>query len=675
MIEFQAGNPLAVGQHGGCGERAELAPIDERLENILLDIQVVVDDGSHLLAQRGKMLDGFLDAVVGDVVGGGLGTQGEMVADVLLGKPMTVMGANDRIGQVEILDHGLELAPIVFGDPAAKDHGQFRRLANRAIGIEEALAESVQGRPAAEDEIVAVFHLCEEEAMLTSMLPLAWLKKRREGRQPLLTATLQVVRREGIGHFLQASRIAAAEEGVRTLPERDALGPQFVRDPVMLIQADACGEGKVRTHADEQATPRAVVDVKVVVHHPALGELQMPSVLGLLADGDQDPRRFACLEDRDDPIWLGLPEIRFDELVTILRRRIQNGSAPAHRPVLDPVMELVGNVAQKIPTHRILVAARAEKANHAFGLLEWLNEPVEQHPIETPVCKANAILVMLVEGVHLLLQGGQRPRRIKPDASTSCPSCARSAPKSRGLCPFRFSRIIGISRAEPLAIKNRDRLLDGDIARAFFVEVRTEARAAGWLSDEHFTVDGTLLEAWAGQKSFRRKDGTDPPPDDPTSRNPTVDFRGEPRANDTHHSTTDSDARLYKKGKGHEAKLAYLGHVLTENRHGLIVDALVTHATGTAEREAAVALIADTPDTGRVTVGGDNNYDTKDFVRQLREMGVTPHVAQYPDTATRGSAIDTRTTRHPGYLVSQRKRKLVEQCFGWMKTVAMPSSR
>jgi transposase len=239
-----------------------------------------------------------------------------------------------------------------------------------------------------------------------------------------------------------------------------------------------------------------------------------------------------------------------------------------------------------------------------------------------------------------------------------------------------FRWFVGLSMDDPVWAptvfsKNRDRLLDGDIAQAFFAEVRAEARAAGWLSDEHFTVDGTLLEAWAGQKSFRRKDGSEPPPDDPARRNPTVNFRGAPRANDTHASTTDPDARLYKKGTGHEAKLAYLGHVLTENRHGLIVDALVTHATGTAEREAAVALIADTADTGRVSVGGDKNYDTKEFVRQLRAMGVIPHVAQYPDTATRGSAIDARTTRHPGYLVSQRKRKLVEQCFGWMKTVGM----
>lgn len=218
--------------------------------------------------------------------------------------------------------------------------------------------------------------------------------------------------------------------------------------------------------------------------------------------------------------------------------------------------------------------------------------------------------------------------------------------------------------------KNRDRLLEGDIAQAFFLAVRAEARAAGRLSDEHVTVDGTLLEAWASQKSVRPKDRSDPPSDEPTSRKPTVNFRGEERANDTHQSTTDPDARLYKKASGQEAKLAYLGHLLTENRHGLIVDALVTHATGTAERDAAAAMIADLP-TGRVTVGGDKNYDTKGFVHQLRAMGVTPPVAQYPETATRGSAIDARTTRHPGDEISQQKRKLVEQCFGWMKTVGL----
>jgi transposase len=237
-----------------------------------------------------------------------------------------------------------------------------------------------------------------------------------------------------------------------------------------------------------------------------------------------------------------------------------------------------------------------------------------------------------------------------------------------------FRWFVGLSMDDPVwdattFTKNRDRLLEGEIAAAFFAEVLAEAKTAGLVSDEHFTVDGTLLEAWASQKSFRRRDTPPDPPDDPG--NPTVNFRGDARKNDTHHSTTDPDARLYKKAAGREAKLAYLGHLLMENRHGLIVDALVTAATGTAEREAALLMLSELPDGGRVTVGGDKNYDTRDFVHTSREMGVTPHVAQYPETDRRGSAIDGRTTRHAGYDVSQRKRKLVEQAFGWMKTVGL----
>ena len=193
------------------------------------------------------------------------------------------------------------------------------------------------------------------------------------------------------------------------------------------------------------------------------------------------------------------------------------------------------------------------------------------------------------------------------------------------------------------------------------------ARDARLLSDEHFTVDGTLVEAWASQKSFRRRDTPRDPPQD--SGNPSVDFRGETRTNDTHQSTTDPDARLFTKSRGSAATLCYLGHLLTENRHGLIVNALVTPATGTAEREAALAMLSALPDTGRITLGGDKNFDTRDFVRELRELGVTPHVAQFPETPRRGSAIDARTTRHSGYDLSQRKRKLVEQAFGWMKTI------
>jgi transposase len=210
--------------------------------------------------------------------------------------------------------------------------------------------------------------------------------------------------------------------------------------------------------------------------------------------------------------------------------------------------------------------------------------------------------------------------------------------------------------------KNRDRLLESDIAGAFFDAVRRQAAEAGLLSDEHFTVDGTLLEAWASLKSFRRKDaGPTPPPDDPG--NPTVNFHGESRRNDTHQSTTDPDAQLARKGAGKEAKLSYAGHVLLDNRYGLVANVCVTPATGTAEREAAVLLLGAVAHGG--TVGGDKGFDVPSFVAQVRALGVTPHVAQ----KVKGSAIDARTTRHAGYAVSQRKRKLIEQVFGWMKTV------
>ena len=185
------------------------------------------------------------------------------------------------------------------------------------------------------------------------------------------------------------------------------------------------------------------------------------------------------------------------------------------------------------------------------------------------------------------------------------------------------------------------------------------------LSAEHFTVDGTLIEAWAGLKSFKKKGTEAPPPDDPG--NPTVDFHGERRSNATHASTTDPEARLARKGSGKEAKLAYQGHALMENRHGLVVDTCVTQAIGTAEREAAAAMATNL--RRGATVGGDKGYDTRGFVAALRRLGLTPHVAQ--NLTHRRSAIDARTTRHPGYAVSQQKRKLVEEVFGWLKTVAL----
>src|ERR1700704_6757117 len=214
--------------------------------------------------------------------------------------------------------------------------------------------------------------------------------------------------------------------------------------------------------------------------------------------------------------------------------------------------------------------------------------------------------------------------------------------------------------------KNRDRLLRAEVAALFFRRVLDEAKARDLVSDEHFTVDGTLLEAWASLKSFKTVGADDPPPSDDPG-NPTVNFHGETRTNATHVSTTDPDAKLARKGAGKEAKLSYSGHVLMENRNGLVVDAVVDLATGTAERDAAFEMAAQIPGEGRVTVGGDKNYDTADLIEKWRGLNVTPHVAQ--NNTRRWSAIDQRTTRHPGYLISQQKRKRVEEIFGWLKTV------
>ncbi|MEJ2671536.1 MAG: IS5 family transposase [Deltaproteobacteria bacterium] len=212
--------------------------------------------------------------------------------------------------------------------------------------------------------------------------------------------------------------------------------------------------------------------------------------------------------------------------------------------------------------------------------------------------------------------------------------------------------------------KNQERFLHSDLAAAFFTRILEQAAAADLLSNEHFTVDGTLIEAWASLKSFRPKDA---PPPEGGSRNPEVDFHGEKRLNRTHASTPDPEARLFRKGKGKEAKLCFMGHVLMENRYGLVVSPRLTEATGTAERETAVHQVEAVPGRHRITVGGDKAYDTREFVQSLRALKAVPHVAQ--NCKGRNSAIDGRTTRHPGYAVSQRLRKRVEEIFGWMKTV------
>jgi transposase len=217
--------------------------------------------------------------------------------------------------------------------------------------------------------------------------------------------------------------------------------------------------------------------------------------------------------------------------------------------------------------------------------------------------------------------------------------------------------------------KNRDRLLEGAIAAKFLAAVLAQPRVKKLMSSDHFSVDGTLIEAWASMKSFKPKDGSGNEPPPGSGRNGEVDFKGEKRSNETRASTTDPDARLYRKGAGMEAKLAFLGHALMENRAGLIVNACLTPADGHGERNAALAMIeplANRP-TG-ITLGADKGYDAQVFVNELRAMNVRPHVTQ--NTNGRRSAIDARTTRHPGYAVSQRIRKRIEEAFGWMKTVA-----
>ena len=215
--------------------------------------------------------------------------------------------------------------------------------------------------------------------------------------------------------------------------------------------------------------------------------------------------------------------------------------------------------------------------------------------------------------------------------------------------------------------KNRERLLGGRIVQEFFGQVIEQARSRRLLSDEHFTVDGTLVEAWAGHKSFKPKDSRPgKPPDDP--RNPTVDFTGQKRSNDTHASTTDPEARLYRKSHGTESKLCYAGHVLMDNRHGLAVDVRLTPATGRSEPEAALDMVIDLPGMKRRTLGADKAYDIRHFVDLLRVLKTTPHIAGKNASY---SMIDKRTTRHPGYGLSQRKRKRVEEIFGWLKTVGL----
>ena len=312
-----------------------------------------------------------------------------------------------------------------------------------------------------------------------------------------------------------------------------------------------------------------------------------------------------------------------------------------------------------------------------FSYVDLEDRIPAQHPLRTIRTIVNDVLASLDAEFEQLYEGTGRqsvaPERLLRASLLQAFYSVRSERQLMEQINYNllFRWFAGLGIDDPVwdhstFSKNRDRLLDADVAAKFLEAVLRHPKVKRFLSDDHFSVDGTLVEAWASLKSFRAKDGSDEPPG--PGRNGERDFHGEQRTNDTHESKTDPEAKLFRKGKSHPAKLYFMGHALIENRHGLVVQADATQATGRAERQAALTMI-DRHDPGSerpLTLAADKGYDTADFVADLRQKCVTPHVA----SKIKGSAIDGRTTRHEGYKVSQRKRKLVEEAFGWGKTIA-----
>jgi len=303
----------------------------------------------------------------------------------------------------------------------------------------------------------------------------------------------------------------------------------------------------------------------------------------------------------------------------------------------------------------------------------------DDHPLRAIRTMVDAALEKMSPELEALYASGGRPS-IAPEylLRAQLIQILYAIPSERRLVEqLRYNLLlrwfVGLPLDEPVFhvtsfTKNRDRLLTSEVAQAFFAAIRSQAAAHELLSREHFSVDGTLIEAAAALKSLRPlEESADEEPPAGSGRNPSVDFHGQRRGNATHRSTTDPEARLARKGNGREAKLCYAGHTLTENRNGLIVECELTQATGTAEREAGLRLLERerARQGGRMSVGADKGYDTRSFVAGVRELGVTPHVA----AKDRFSAIDGRTTRHESYAVSQRRRKLIEEGFGWMKDI------
>lgn len=386
VVELETWEALAGREHRGFRETPQLAAVHKGLEDVLLDVEIPIDDAGQLAVQGGQVFDRFANPV-------------------------------------EVVDAGLQLARVVRGHPAAEDGRDAVGLADRAVGIEQPGSPLIERRAPLEDQVVAVLGLREEEPMLTAGLTtFLGREERRERAEPLLAARHQVVRGETIGERLEAVGVAALEERVSALPKGDPFFSEPVGQPVMLVQADARREREVRTHAHTQAAPALVVEVDVAVRHPPLGELEVPPVVGRRADSRHDPSGLARLQDDHDFVGFGASEEPVDELIASSVGLGQDRNAPFASPRFDPGMVLVGDVAQQLPRNRVLVPVAREEPDHTFGLLERLNQSVQQQPIETAVAEPDAILVVLAEGVHGDLRDvrhlrGYPPGRLREDAS------------------------------------------------------------------------------------------------------------------------------------------------------------------------------------------------------------------------------------------------------------------
>lgn len=332
----------------------------------------------------------------------------------------------------------------------------------------------------------------------------------------------------------------------------------------------------------------------------------------------------------------------------------------------------------------VLMRGSDATSGSLFSYVDLEQRVPAQHPLRVIKAIVDDVLVSLDADFERLYEGTGRqsiaPERLLRASLLQAFYSVRSERQLMEQIDYNllFRWFVGLGIDDPVwdhstFSKNRDRLLDANVAAKFLEAVLRHPKVKRFLSDDHFSVDGTLVEAWASLKSFRAKDGGDEPPS--PGRNGERDFHGEKRANDTHESTTDPDAKLFRKGNGQPAKLCFMGHALMENRSGLVVQAHLSQASGTAEREAAIHMVnRQSPGSSRrITLGADKGYDAASFVGDLRQMAVTPHIAKNNAVTKTGkrrrSAIDARTTRHPGYEVSQRVRKRIEEAFGWAKTI------